>query len=77
MTRKQFELVLQVITARLAANIAADSGLRENDAMNKLYTSALYAALEDEKTKIWHFSVPMLYELYKAEIATGTFELPY
>ena len=75
-TKKQFEAVLSVIVAGLAAKIVAESGLRENDAIEKLYASELYAALEDEKTKVWHYSVPMLYELYKAEIATGKLKFP-
>lgn len=75
-TKGQFEAVLSVIVTGLADKIRVESGLRENDAIEKLYASALYAALEDEKTKVWHYSVSLLYDLYKAEMATGRLELP-
>jgi len=76
MTKKKFGAVLPVIVAGLADKIVAEEGLRVNDAMDRLYASALYAALEDEKTKVWYYSVPMLYDLYKTEIATGKLEFP-
>ena len=76
MTKKKFEVLLSVIVTGLADMIMAESGLDENDVMEKLYASALYAVLEDKKTKVWHYSVPMLYELYKAEMETGKLELP-
>ena len=75
-TKKKFEAVLSVIVAELADKIMTESDLDDNDAMETLYASALYAALENEKTKVWHYSVPMLYDLYKTEVATGRLELP-
>ena len=49
----------------------------ENDtAFDKLYESKLYVAIENEKTKFWTFSVPMLYELFQAEQATGELDFP-
>ena len=76
MEKNQFELVLQTISAGLVGMIISDSGLNEDIAMEKLYSSELYSALEREETKVWHYSVPMLYELYKQEMSTGRLTLP-
>ena len=76
MEKNQFELVLQTISAGLVGMIISDSGLNEDIAMEKLYSSELYSALEREETKVWHYSVPMLYELYKQEMSTGSLTLP-
>ena len=76
MEKNNFELVLQTISAGLVGKIMADAGLNEDAAMETLYSSALYSTLEKEETKVWHYSVSMLYELYKQEITTGKLTLP-
>ncbi len=76
MENNQFELVLQTISTGLVAKIITETGLNEDTAMEKLYSSALYAALENEETKVWHYSVPKLYELWDNEIKTGRLTLP-
>lgn len=76
METKMFELVLQTIATGLVDKIISESGLSEDIAMEKLYASKLYAMLEKEDTKVWHFSVSMLYELYKKERDTGNLIFP-
>jgi hypothetical protein len=76
MENNQFELVLQTISTGLVAMIITETGLDEDTAMEKLYSSALYSALEKEETKVWHYSVPKLYELWENEIKTGQLTLP-
>ncbi len=76
METDQFELVLQTISTGLVAKIISEKQLVEDTAMDKLYSSALYAALEQEKTKVWHYSVPMLYELWEEELKSGELILP-
>jgi len=76
MENKQFEMVLQTISTGLVAKIITETGLDEDSAMEKLYSSALYSALENEETKVWHYSVPKLYELWDNEIKTGRLTLP-
>ena len=65
-----------VVRLSYIGKIMSDSGLNEDFAMEKLYSSELYSALEKEETKVWHYSVPKLYELYQQEITTGKFTLP-
>ena len=71
METNKFEIVLQVITTGLLEKIINKTGLAEDMAMEKLYSSKLYTALEKEENKVWHYSVPKLYELFKEETETG------
>ena len=76
MENSKFEVVLQTISTGLVAKIIEETGLDEDNAMEKLYSSALYSAMENEKTKVWHYSVLKLYELWDKEIKTGQLVLP-
>ena len=70
-----FEMVLQTISAGLIEKIITEKELDEDAAMESLYSSKLYAMLEKEYTKLWHYSVPMLYDLINEELVTGDFAL--
>ena len=76
MEKNKFAAILPVITGNLTNKIIEETKLSENEAFNKLYGSELYTALENEKTKLWTYSIPKLYDLYNAEITTGKLELP-
>ena len=71
-----FELVLQTISIGLVEKIITETGLDEDSAMEKVYSSLLYSSLEKEYTKVWHYSVPKLYELWENEMKTGQLVLP-
>jgi hypothetical protein len=71
-----FELVLQTISTGLIEKIITETGLDEDSAMEKMYSSLLYSALEKEDTKVWHYSIPKLYELWENEMKTGQLVLP-
>ena len=73
---KIFEVVLQTISTGLVDKIMSETGLDEDGAMESLYSSVLYSVLEKEETKVWHYSVPMLYDLYHEEITKGKLEIP-
>jgi hypothetical protein len=76
MESNQFNLVLQTISTGLVEKIISETGFDEDTAMDKMYSSELYAALEKEETKVWHYSVPKLYELWENETKTGQLVLP-
>jgi hypothetical protein len=76
METKTFEMVLQTVATGLVDKIMSETGMNEDTAMEKLYSSALYSALENEETKVWHYSVPKLYELFSGEAANGRLTLP-
>ena len=74
--KTHFEMVLMTISAGLVGKIVEETGLDEDAAIEMLYSSALYSALEEEETKVWHYSVAKLYELLDQEAKTGTLLLP-
>ncbi|MCL2367297.1 MAG: hypothetical protein FWC75_09725 [Oscillospiraceae bacterium] len=76
MEENKFAVILPILIGGLANKIIEETGLSDDEVFEKLYTSELYAALENEKTKVWTYSVPMLFDLYQAESATGNLELP-
>lgn len=76
MNVEQFSAMMPVISADLIEMIARRKGMDEMQAIQKLYESKLYAALEQEDTKLWHYSTPMLYALLEQEWATGAISYP-
>lgn len=76
MEREQFEALMPYISADLSAMIAQRQKIAPVEAIKKLYASKLYTALEDEETKVWHYSTPMLYSLFEEEERTGTIRFP-
>jgi hypothetical protein len=48
----------------------------EEEAANMLYNSELYKVLEDEGSKLWHLSYPILYDLLEEELTTGNITWP-
>ena len=46
------------------------------DIIHRFYHSQVYALLEDESTKIWHYSPLTIFEMYKSEITTGEIAFP-
>ena len=73
---KQFQAVLQIISSRLVQMIAKEMRISDRQALTLLYSSILYEKLEREETKVWHFSVPTLYELFIEEQETGNIIFP-
>lgn len=76
MVQEQFTAIMPYISADLVGMIAQKKGISENEAITKLYNSKLYAALEQEDTKVWQYSTDMLYSLFEQEERTGKNEFP-
>lgn len=76
MSQEQFTAILPYISADLINMICNKKEITEEEAIIKLYTSQLYAALEQEDTKLWHYSTEMLYSLLEEEEQTGTIRYP-
>ena len=76
MSQEQFTAILPYISADLISIIVNKKGISEEDAILKLYTSKLYAALEQEDTKLWQYSTQMLYSLLEQEEQTGSIRYP-
>lgn len=76
MNPSQFAAIMPYISADLVGMIAEKENISENAAITKSYNSELYAILEQEDTKVWHYSTHMLYSLLKQEETTGKIEFP-
>lgn len=72
---EQFNAILPLISADLVSVISEKRGIEEQKAMQSLYDSKLYEALEDEQTKLWQYSTPMLYSIFEQQ-EKGIFEYP-
>jgi hypothetical protein len=76
MRSDQFDALLPVIVAALAEKIVERQELTHEEAIARLYDSQIYAVLENERTKVWHYSAEKLYTLFEEEQSTGKLELP-
>lgn len=76
MEQEQFASIMPIICSDLIAMIVSRQGVSEEDAIKKLYSSKLYAALEHEDTKVWHYSSDMLFTLLERETEAGSLQFP-
>lgn len=76
MVQEQFQAIMPIISADLLNLIISKRNIQEEDAILLLYNSKLYAALENEETKVWQYSTPMLYSLLEHELITGEIQYP-
>ena len=76
MDKNKFAAILPVVVGGLVNKIIEETNVNDEEALEMLYSSELYAVLETEETKIWTYSVPKLIELYQNEMKTGKLELP-
>lgn len=63
----EFKALLEIIVPRLVIYVAEHKHISYENALIKVYESKLYESLEDESTKLWHLSIPMLFDLYEKE----------
>ena len=76
MNKEQYEAIMPIICNDLVKYISQKQNISLREAINKLYNSHLYRVLENEKSKTWHYSTPMLYNLFEQEEQTGTIKFP-
>ena len=76
MDRQQFLAILPYISFDLVTLIAERRDLPDPEPTRILYSSQLYQKLEDETTKVWQYSTPMLYHLLEQEEQTGRIPFP-
>ena len=73
MSDKQFTYILFEKVQVLCNSIKNYFNIEFQEAMNWLYNSKLYAALEDEETKMWYYSSYDLFNMFLEEKNTGDF----
>ena len=73
---KDISPVVAVITPGILQLLQEKKELSLREASETLYNSQLYAALEDEETKVWHLGYPLLFDLLEEELTTGHITWP-
>lgn len=76
MSEKGIKGMLELIVPRLLRMIMEKQSLTEKEALTQLYASDLYRQLEREETKLWHLSIPILYEMWLEEKESGHITYP-
>jgi len=76
MDKDRFAAILPLVVGGLVNRIIEESHVSEDEALDSLYNSKLYTALENEDTKVWTYSVSNLYKIYQVETETGSLVLP-
>ncbi len=76
MDNKKFEAMLILIVPAVIKLITENYSCDEITASNNFYESKVYAALEDEETKLWHLSPLALFDMFDEEQKTGKFTYP-
>ena len=67
-TQQNVHLLLPSKLSWMANMLAEDKGISIVEAMKLLYSSDVYAQLENETTKAWHLGPVALYEEYRSEV---------
>ena len=73
---KSISSVIAMITPGIINLLMENRGQTIEEASGTLYNSELYKALEDERTKVWRLSYPLLYDLLIEELDTGQITYP-
>lgn len=75
-TDKEFEAIMTLLVPQVISLICEQYHVDEITAVKEFYESKVYSSLEDEETKVWHFSPLTLFNMYDEEKKTGSFEFP-
>jgi hypothetical protein len=76
MSQEQLNVTLTFITPGIIQLLMNNRKITLDAASMMLYNSKLYKLLEDEKTKLWHLSYPILYDMLEEELSTGKITFP-
>lgn len=76
MKDEKFGAVMGILVPQVIRLITENYAYDEMTAANEFYSSDLYALLEQEDTKLWHFSPLTLFNMFDEEKKTGSFIFP-
>lgn len=76
MADKKFEAILTLLVPQVINLICENYPLDEMTASKEFYESKVYSLLEQEDTKLWHFSPLTLFNMFDEERMTGDFQMP-
>ena len=75
MADKKFEAILTLLVPQVINLICENYPLDEMTASREFYESKVYSLLEQEDTKLWHFSPLTLFNMFDEEKRTGDFQM--
>ena len=76
MEQKRFEALLILLVPQVTQLITEHYSCDEMTASKEFYSSEVYSILEQEDTKLWHFSPLTLFHMFDEEKKTGAFVIP-
>ena len=76
MKDEKFGALMGILVPQVICLITENYAYDEMTAANEFYTSNLYALLEQEDTKLWHFSPLTLFNMFDEEKKAGSFTIP-
>ena len=76
MEKNKFEAMLVLLVPQVIHLITENYPYDEVTASQEFYNSKVYSLLEQEDTKLWHFSPLTLFNMYDEEKRTGNFVFP-
>lgn len=76
MADKKFEAIMILLVPQIVNLICENYPLDEMAACKAFYESKVYSLLEQEDTKMWHFSPLTLFNMFDEEKRTGEFQMP-
>ena len=76
MNSEKFSTIMGLIVPEVIRLITENYPYDEVTASRKFYRSQVYASLEQEETKLWHFSPLTLYNMIDEEQKNGSFIFP-
>lgn len=76
MEKNKFEAMLVLLVPQVIHLITENYPYDEVTASQEFYNSKVYSLLEQEDTKLWHFSPLTLFNMYDEEKRTGSVVFP-
>ncbi|MCL2812130.1 MAG: hypothetical protein FWD25_09640 [Clostridia bacterium] len=74
--QENLSTILAFITPGIIQLLMKNRRITAEAASILLYNSKIYKLLEEEKTKLWHLSYPILYDMLEEELTTGKITFP-
>ena len=76
MEQSRLTTILVFLVPQILSLVMDEYAVDDETATEMLYSSKLFAALEDEPTKLWHLSAHALFEMFQEELQTGSITYP-
>ena len=76
MDQKKFEEILTLLVPMVIDLIVKNHKVDEETAIKAFYESKVYSLLDEEDTKMWHYSPLTLFYMYDEGYRTGNITFP-